>query len=65
MAIPDLNFERGLNTETLSRVSKLSELREKGLNVTLTARMVGPYTDEIRLSYPDGLEKSEFIEDAS
>lgn len=56
---------RGLNQETLRRVTDLSKLKqETGTLFTVTAEMVGPYTDKINVLNPDGTAQIEFIEEA-
>ena len=57
-------FERSLNQETLQRATELSQLKESGIALTFTARAVGPFTDEIKISFPDGNEVLEYIEEA-
>ncbi|OGM25447.1 hypothetical protein A2715_05360 [Candidatus Woesebacteria bacterium RIFCSPHIGHO2_01_FULL_39_32] len=64
MVGPDRNFERGLNQETLQRVTELSQLKEFGVRLELTAKVVGPFTDKIQISYPNGQEAIEYIEKA-
>lgn len=61
----DKKPERSLNPETLQQMSQLSELKEKtSLKFRVTAKAVGPYTDEVRIDYPDGRVGLEYIEDA-
>ena len=60
------DVERGLHPETLRQVSRLSQQsQETGLKFKVTAKAVGPLTDEIKVVYPNGKVGRDYIEENS
>lgn len=57
---------RGLNQETLKIISDYSKLKQDSrMEFRIEANIVGPYVDELKIVYPNGIVGTEFIEDAN